>query len=204
MKKSFVFLTSGLVFFTISCNDKLAVKQNEKEAYIISKKDSIQNLSSNIEHGHYGTANFILADTNKVYFYENYSCLAACAPPVDNRPIFIGLDTKDIIQLPAASIEEFIELNFSRKTFQIISVASYTDTVKSPILEKMLSTFAKKRIPKFLIRKTTLEEEIVLYHKIHNLPYLPDEVEWDTTRINFESKEDVKNILKKSQEKFKK
>ncbi|TPD72056.1 hypothetical protein [Flavobacterium microcysteis] len=195
---------SGLVLFIISCNDKLPLKQNEKEAYIISKRDSIQNLSSKIEYGHYGTANFILADTNKVYFYENYSCLAACAPPKDNRPIFIGLDTRDIIQLPAASIEEFIDLNFSRKTFQIISVASYTDTVKSPILEKMLSAFAKKRIPKFLVRRTTLEEEIVLYHKTHNLAYLPYEVEWDTTRINFESKEDVKNILKKSQEKFKK
>lgn len=204
MKKSFAFLTSGLVLFTISCNDKLALKQNEKEAYIISKKDSIQNLSFKLEHAYYATANFILADTNKVYFYKDYSSAATCAPPIDNRPIFINLDPRDIIQLPASSIGEFIELNFSREMYNSIAVASYTDTIKSPILEKMLSAFAKKRLPKYIIRRTTLEEEIVLYHKTHNLPYLSDEVEWDTTRINFESKEDVKNILKKSQEKFKK
>lgn len=205
MKKSFVFLTSGLVLFTISCNDKLALEQNEKEAYIISKRDSIQNLSFKLEHAYYASANFILADTNKIFFYRDYSHFARCMPPIDNRPTFIDLDPRDIIQLPASSIGEFIELNFSREEmFNSIAIASYTDTITSPILEKMFSAFAKKRLPKFLIRRTTLEEEIVIYHKTHNLVYLPYKVKWDTTRINFESKEDVENILRKSQEKFKK
>ena len=205
MRKSFAFLTSGLVFFIVSCNDNQVLERKEKETYIISKRDSIQNLSFKFEHTYYASANFILVDTNKVFFYKDYSSFARCAPTIDNRPIFIHLDTKDIIQLPASSIGEFIELNFSKQEmFNSIAVASYNDTIKSPVLGKMFSAFAKKRLPKFLIRRTTLEEEIVLYHKIHNLPYLPDEVEWDTTRINFESKEDVKNILKKSQEKFNK
>lgn len=205
MKKSFAFLTSGLVFFTISCNDRLELKQNEKEAYIISKRDSIQNLSFKLEPNYYARGNFILVDTNKVFFYKDYSSLMMCIPPKDDRPIFIDLHPRDIIQLPTSSIGEFIELNFSREdVFNSIAIASYTDTIKSPVLEKMFSAFAKKRLPKFLVRRTTLEEEIVIYHKTHNLAYLPYEVEWDTTRINFESKEDVKNILKKSQEKFKK
>lgn len=205
MRKSFAFLTFGLVFFIVSCNDNQVLERKEKETYIISKRDSIQNLSFKLEHTYYASANFILVDTNKVFFYKDYSSFARCAPTIDNRPIFIDLHPRDIIQLPTSSIGEFIELNFSREEmFNSIAIASYTDTIKSPVLEKMFSTFAKKRLPKFLVRRTTLEEEIVIYHKTHNLAYLPYDVEWDTTRINFESKEDIKNILKKSQEKFKK
>lgn len=202
MKRFFACI--GLTFF-ISCNDKLPLEQKEKELYIISKKDSIQNLSLKIEHDYYSRNNFVLVGTNKIFFYRN-GALWNCMPTEDKRPVFIDLDTEDIIELPLSSIGEFIDLNFGgeKKFNNSISVVSYTDTINSKAFEELMKAFSKNRLPKFLIRRTTLEEEIVLQHKIQDLPYLPDEVEWDTTRINFESEEDVKNILKISQAKFKK
>lgn len=202
MKRFFACI--GLIFF-INCNDKLTLEKKEKELYIISKRDSIQNLSFKIEHNYYLKNNFVLVDTNKIFFYRN-GPIWRCTPTEDKRPVFIDLDTNAIIELPLSSIGEFIDLNFgSEKRFNnAISVASYTDTINSIAFEELMKAFSKNRLPKFLIRRTTLEEEIVLYHKIQNLPYLPDEIEWDATRVNFTFEEDVKNILKKSQEKFKK
>lgn len=204
MKKSFTYLILGIVFF-ISCNDKLSLKEKEKELYIISKRDSIQNLSFKIEHNYYSKNNFVLVDTNKIFFYRN-GPIWRCTPTEDKRPVFIDLDTNAIIELPLSCIGEFIDLNFGgEKRFNnAISLASYTDTINSIAFEELMKAFSKNRLPKFLIRRTTLEEEIVLHHKIQNLPYLPDEIEWDTTRVNFTFEEDVKNILKKSQAKFKK
>ena len=202
MKQAFATLIIASFSFLISCDDKL---QSEKEVYVISKKDSIQNLSFKIEHDYYARCNFILGDSNKILFYRN-GPMWICVPSKNKNPIFIDLRPDEITQLPVNSIEEFIELNFGgryRRKYSIC-VASYTDSIKSKAFEKLINAFSKNRLPKYFIRRTTLEEEIVLHHKIEDLPYLPHEVEWDTTRINFTFEEDIGNILKKSQEKFKK
>lgn len=127
-----------------------------------------------------------------------------CTPQKKHPPVFIDLQPNDIIELPVNSIGEFVHFNFGGESRRksIISIASFTDTIKSDSFKHLLTSFTTEKIAKYFIRRATLEEEIVLNHKIKDHFYSPEEVDWDTTRINFSLKEDIENILKKSQEKF--
>ncbi|WP_296143596.1 hypothetical protein [uncultured Flavobacterium sp.] len=204
MKSVILYIIFGILVF-ISCTEKSKTKNIEQKIYVISKEDSIQNLSFQIEYPDYAQNNFIIGNNNKVYFYRT-SPVMICIPQKKHPPEFIDLKPNDIIELPVSSIGEFVHLNFGGESRRksIISIASFTDTIKSDSFKHLLSSFATEKIAKYFIRRTTLEEEIVLIHKTKDLFYFPEEVNWDTTRINFSLKEDVENILKISQEKFKK
>lgn len=203
MKTFILCITIGLPVL-ISCTEKSKTENIVQEIYVISKEDSLQNLSFKIEYPDYAQNNFIIGDSDKVYFYR-IAPIMICTPQRKHPPLFIDLRPDDIIELPASSIGEFVHLNFGGESRRkSISIASFTDVIKSDSFNHLLTSFTTEKIAKYFIRRTTLEEEIVLTHKRKDLYYFPEEVDWDTTRINFSFKEDVENILKKSQEKFKK
>lgn len=205
MKNFILYIILGVPFL-ISCNKKSSItKKTVRKIYIISEEDSLQNLSLQIEYPDYAQNNFIIGDSNKIYFYRTAPVMI-CTPQKKHPPEFINLEPNDIIELPVSSIGEFVHLNFGGelRRKRIISIASFTDTIKSDSFRYLLTSFATEKIAKYFIRRTTLEEEVVLNHKTKDLSYFPEEVDWDTTRINFSFKEDIENILKISQEKFKK
>lgn len=198
MKTSILYIILGS-FVLIGCEEKSPITEKSKsEIYIISKQDSLQNLSFQIEYPDYAQNNFIIGDSNKVYFYRT-SPIMICTPEENRPPVFIDLQPNDIIELPVNSIEEFTHLNFGGELRRknTISIASFTDTINSDIFRHLTTSFVSERIAKYFIRRTTLEEETVLAHKSKNLPYFQEDIDWDTTRISFSFKEDVENILKK-------
>lgn len=200
------FLVIFLVCLLASCTKKSLEKKHD-EVYVISEKDSGNNLIDFREEDYYSKFNLILGDSNKIYCFNYFNHSIANCIPSDNPPHFLNLKPSDLILLPYESIDKFIELNndnpFSLYT-SIYNIASPYDSIKSKAFEKIMAGFASVKQKKYIIRRTTFEEDQVLYHKINHLIYYPEEINWDTTKVFFSRKKDIEQILKVSQEKFKK
>lgn len=192
--------------FLISCNGKLPVKKAD-EIYVISEKDSSFNLMGAQQQDYYSKFNLILGDSNKIYFfkYSNHSVMNCI--PSKNPPHFLNLKPSDLILLSFENIDKFIEINDDNSNISdrsIYNIISPYDSIKSKAFEKIMKGFASVKQKKRIIRRTTFEEDQVLYHKINHLYYDPSEINWDTTKVFFSRKEYIENVLKPSQNKFRK
>lgn len=178
----------AVIFSTlVSCN-KGSEKSIKESYYVISVEDSINQINFPIEHPAFGDMNFLLADSNRVFYYRTIAPMI-CVSSDGKIPPFTGLDVKDLIELPNKCLEDFVLLNYQRQeNFNLISVASKSDTIKSKNFKILMSGFAKAKVKQYYIRRTTHEEETVLDYKIKRKPYSPDEIKWDTTRIFFDKK----------------
>lgn len=197
MKKYFLFFVVSILF---SCEGKLPAK-NEEKIYVISKDTSFNFIN---REDYYAGFNLILGDSNKVYFFQHshfWNCV-----PTKNPPYFINLEPSDIIELPYENIDEFIKLNKRHHSafLDIYNVVSPYDTINSKAFDKIMAGFASVKQKKYLIRRTTFEEDQVLFHKINHLFYDAKKINWDTTKVYFSRKQDIDSILKISQQKFKK
>ena len=61
MKSVILYIIFGILVF-ISCTEKSKTKNIEQKIYVISKEDSIQNLSFQIEYPDYAQNNFIIGN----------------------------------------------------------------------------------------------------------------------------------------------
>ncbi len=204
MKKSFIVFLFGL--FLISCTEKLPAKKAD-EIYVISEKDSAYNLMGFQEQDYYSKYNLILGDSNKIYFFNYFNHSVMNCIPSDNPPHFLNLKPSDLILLPFESIDKFIEINDDQSNISqrsIYNIISPYDSIKSKAFQNIMKGFASVKQKRYIVRRTTFEENQVLLHKINHLYYDPREVNWDTTKVFFSREEDIENILKPSQDKFKK
>lgn len=197
MKKYFLLFCVSIL---LSCEGKLPEKKQDK-IYVISKDTSYNFIG---KEDYYTGFNLILGDSNKIYLFQGprfWNCV-----PTDNPPYFINLEPSDIIELPYENIDDFIKLNKRHHSAfsDIYNIVSPYDSIKSKAFEKIMQGFASVKQKKYIIRRTTFEENQLLFHKINHLNYDPKEINWDTTKVHFNSKEDIDSILKVSQQKFKK
>lgn len=196
MKKVVVLIMISLFF---GCNKKVEVvnKDNEvQKPYIISEeemklKEKIKNNNNIayiiIPNGVSVESNIIIDENSNIYYYQkNRSTDIICNYGVknDTLPEYLDLQPKDLIKIPKDYIDKFIDENVmtKEKRKQILIMASQTDTIKD---QKFLSFLYNTKVPTYVIRRTTQEEDTVLSYKKKNAFYYSDEIKWDKSRIRF-------------------
>lgn len=143
--------------------------------------------------------NFIIDSVGNIFFYQQEQFRWMCGTGIywDTPPEFIGLKPKDISQIPDGSIEQFITLNILSQdpAYRRVAIASLLDTIRSTGLSSIISTFkdAGNHV-KWIFRKTTLEETIVLTYKQWQSEYVAEDIIWDSAKIRFSPT--LKNMLK--------
>ena len=195
MKKAVVLIMIGLFF---GCSKKAEVGKEKitiPKYYIISQEDrknSERDKKNNVPYliiptGISLESNIIIDENSNIYYYQkNRRADILCNYGIENDtiPKFIGLQPKDLIKIPKDCIEQFIDENVmtKEKRKQILIMASQTDTIKD---QKFLSFLYNTKVPTYVIRRTTQEEDTVLSYKKKNAFYYSDEIKWDKARIKF-------------------
>jgi hypothetical protein len=191
MKKIVVLIMISLFF---GCNKK--EDSEVQKPYIISAEnikiqkysDSLKSSGSKIKllplEGFYGECNLIIDRNGDALYFQNKNVVIMCGTGIENDtiPKFIDLQPKDLIKIPKDCMEKFIDENVmtKEKRRQILIIASQTDTIND---QKILSFFYNMKVPTYLIRRTTQEEDTVLSYKKKNSFYSSDEIKWDKSRI---------------------
>lgn len=190
-----------LLFFVpilLSCEGKLPEKKQDK-IYVISENDSTNKLFVFREDEYYSKFNLILGDSDKIYFFRYYNHSLMNCIPSDNPPHFLDLNTSDIFQIQLDSIDDFIKLNDNKGAFlaeSIYNIASPQDSIKSKAFEKIIDIFSSIKQKKYIVRRTTMEEDTVLYYKVNNRSYDPKKIKWDTTKVNLRDRIKIEPVLK--------
>jgi hypothetical protein len=144
---------------------------------------------------YYLTTNFIIDTSGEVYFYEQPQYAFYCGTGLDwdTPPEFIDLKPKDIVQVPINSITDFIKLNILSldSNDRRVAIASLKDTIQSVGLSKILAACNDNSNKiKWIFRKATQEENIVLKFKKLNRRYNSEDIKWDSKKIWFPLKID--------------
>jgi len=97
------------------------------------------------------------------------------------RPEYLlAFDSKYFVDFLKANNDIFgFDINDRDSIFTAV-IASTTDTIKNPVLYQLRDLIKGKMNKHFLIRKTSEEENVVLYHKRRNIPYHPEKWRWST------------------------
>ncbi len=178
----------------LSCNNKKTINISEKEfePYIISVKDSLfdKELKKDsvkapyIPAGLSGECNLIIDKNGAFYYYQTSSFTGGCGTGMENDtiPKFLDLQTEDLIKIPKESLEKFVEENVMKKpqNRKILIMASQKDTIIQKSFLKFLRTM---KVPTYIIRRTTQEEDTVLHYKRTDRHYFSEEIKWDKTKI---------------------
>ncbi len=195
--KNLVYL---LIFcLIISCNNnKNKISQGNNKSvrpYIISYEDKKLKLyldslnENNIKtvpplKAFYYESNLIIDKNNNLYFYQRNRIAVGCGTGMENDtlPEFLNLQPKDLIKIPKESIGKIVYENVmtKEKNRKILIIASQIDTIKN---RKILNFLNDLKVPTYIIRRTTQEEDIVLHYKITNQFYYSNEIKWDKNRI---------------------
>jgi len=173
--KNIIFL-----FFFISCSDQ---RKNINETFIVPNSTIKPPPPINI----YLPFNFIVDSSGKIFYYQQHIIFGS-DDVVEELPAFINLRPKDIVQIPTNNIEDFIKLNIltNSSSERLVAIALSLDTVKSETLSKIRTMFNDtSNHVKWLIRKVTQEEKIVLQYKKKNNNCYPSEIKWDSSKIRF-------------------
>ncbi len=93
-------------------------------------------------------------------------------------PHLLDLQPKDLIKIPKDCIEKIIEDNVmtKEKGKQILIVASQKDSIKD---REFLKFLHHMKVPSYIIRRTTQEEDTVLHYKKTNQYYNSNDINWN-------------------------
>lgn len=187
----------GLLF---GCTKKGEVTNEDSDVqkpYIISEEDRKYKEELNkgkvhipfIPVGVSGESNLIIDKYSNVFYYQrNKKPVLLCdyGRENDTIPLFLDLQPKDLIKMPKDFIEEFINENVmsKEKNRQTLIMVSQTDTIRD---QKFLNFLHHLKVPIYIIRRTTQEEDTVLSYKKKDAFYYSDSIKWDKSRIKFQN-----------------
>ena len=186
--KKIIFGLFSLLF--ICCNK---VKLVEEKSYIISvekKKTLLARAKDSLppppppRFNFYGANHLIISKNQALYYYQNsdFSIDRGCLDQAEPIPRFMNLQCEKLIKISNVGLYDFFDdnvlTNYRNRTHLIIS--SQGDTIKN---QKFLAYFKKIHIPYYVFRRTTMEEDTVLYYKTERIAYFPDNIKWDMKRI---------------------
>ena len=144
---------------------------------------------------YYFPSNFIIDTGGHIYFYQQRiksGWICGTDMNWNTPPSFINLQPKDIIEVSAQNLEDFIKLNiqYLDNSDRQFAIASVSDTITSSGLAKIFSTFKDKTNHiSWTFRRTTEEENSVLgFKKGKEEYYHSDEIKWDSTKTLFPPK----------------
>jgi hypothetical protein len=186
-----------LICFTLlSCNKKSKQKtsNNSEKVYVISQEDikakvHFDSLKTNppyVPKGVSCESNILIDKNNFVYYYQRRYIPTFCNYGMENDTLthFLDLQPKDLIKIPKACIGKIINENVmtQEKRRQILVIASQNDTIKDL---DFLRFMHQMKVPSYVIRRTTQEEDTVLHYKKTDKYYRSDEIKWDKKQIKF-------------------
>lgn len=149
---------------------------------------------------------FLFDSTDRVYLYqtinkENFDSARKYNSNIEltKYPNYIGLQPYHLISFTNENFINFIKNNndileldtaeYSHN--RLIYIASNKDTIKNKAYYELLDLIKSKsylrkhrNIVCFMIRKTTEEENKVIYYKRKNILYNPEEIKWSANFIN--------------------
>lgn len=190
-----------LCFTLLCCNKKneQKISNNAEKVYVISKEDQnfknkIDSINSLKQNGRivlpqkdfYSENHLIIDKNNFVYYYQRKNIPIFCSYGMekDTLPHLLDLQPKDLIKIPKDCIEKIIEENVmtKEKGKQILIMASQKDSIKD---REFLKFLYHMKVPTYIIRRTTQEEDTVLHYKKTNQYYNSNDINWDKKRIKF-------------------
>lgn len=183
-----------------NCNKKEANK-DKNTTYIISENNKKRIIRGNDTVPPpppipgwliYGTNTFIIDNDSTIYYFQRPPIGFICGTETaDTIPYFINLKPSDLIEIPHKNIYYFIKANYKNHNNRHITfIVSKSDTLKSKAyfdLKRVIESSIYDR-DSYHIRRTTQEEDTVLYYKKNEKYYFSDEIKWDTLRIKLPHK----------------
>lgn len=138
----------------------------------------------------YGTNNFIIDKDSKIYYFQrNNEVDFRCVTGLENDtiPHFIGLQPKDLIEIPNNCIADFVKTNYKKEARNFTFISSELDTLKSKSYFDLIKAIENALVNRdsYFIGRTTQEEDTVLNYKKKNMFYYSREIKWDKSRIKF-------------------
>ena len=195
MKRIVIGIIVCLLF--ANCNKKDISK---RYSYIISYEDKkLQNYYDSLQRNSnrvalppnkafYGESQLIIDKNGDLFFYQKEYIRILCnyGSENDTLPHFLDLHPKDIVKIPESSLNDFLSENIlsKEKDRQVLIIASQKDTIKNIAFLVFLND---NKIPTYIIRRTTQEEDTVLEYKKNNKYYNSENIRWDKTRIKLPS-----------------
>jgi hypothetical protein len=186
----------GFMICLLLCNCKEKESQEENIPYVISQENKAKIISNDTISSpppipgwlFYGTDTFIINSDTTAYYMKNKGIGFICGTvTADTIPYFIDLNPRDLIEISNKNIFDFIKLNYSDDFRNATFITSNTDTIDSKIffdLRKALNFYKRDR-DFIAIRRTTQEEDTVIFYKRNNKNYYSGGIEWDKTKIKF-------------------
>ncbi len=196
MKNLIYILFLGLLSNCSEKKEKIIYKnKNLNKPYIISfekkkQREKLDSLKIPLPYEPNGVSiesNLLIDINGDIYYYGQEKKIAYCGTGLKNEtiPKFINLQPKDILKLPKNCIEQFINENvmIKNKNSQILVISSQRDTINDKLFLKFLYQI---KIPTYIIRLSTQEEDTVLHYKMTNQYYNFNLIKWDEKRILFD------------------
>ena len=190
--KTIIFVCVSLLF--ICCNNPKVV---EEKPYVISvekKRDELRRETDSLyiplpPFNFYLENHLILSKNQDLYYYQlgRADFLMDCVPRQDSIPIFKNLQVANLVNVTHVDLDSLFKYNILNKgrSRNHIVLGSQCDTIKN---QNLLKSLKSSRIPIFVFRRTTQEEDTVLHYKIRNEIYISDYIKWDMKRIYFSDK----------------
>jgi hypothetical protein len=172
-------------FLILSCSSH---QKDTNKTFIISSLAKIeQSHFTESPQASYGYYNFIIDSTGIIFFYSLQSGEWP-ASLFTKLTLFENLIPEHVVQVPNDNLVNFLKCNlrYLIKNEKGICIASQKDTINSKsftTLFEYLSDSTKEL--HYWIRKTTIEENMVIYYKKSNRHYNPDCINWDSTKTYF-------------------
>ena len=167
-------------------------RQNQTldDAYIISREDSLQKVkltrrnSPPVFPGFYSTFNIVLDTSGKIFLHRK-SIMSMCSTDADpSKPDFLDLRPSDFFIIRGNNLNDLVKDNVLNNEVneghnrQFIYIASPVDTIRQKEFYQLFEYLRDERLARFVIRRTTEEEDAVIKAVKENSPYYSSEVKW--------------------------
>lgn len=184
MKKA-IFIVLGIFLILQSC---IKEKADQKTFYYVIHHDKKEVRSDDSDSPppppklFYGQSNFILLDSIRVFYHDNY-VFHWCGTGVDyTKPSLLNITPDSLTAVKLNELPVFLKqlksplMEYENKYLVIIS--SPTDTIKNKAFEIISEFFKAKRIDIHYVRNWTEEEKYVVTAKVENTKYDPSKIKW--------------------------
>ncbi len=173
-------LASALLILFVSCSPKKEVKNSVY--YIIKYPDTLKQGPANNEPpppplAFYGQHNFVLYDSSRVFYHNNY-VFYRCGTGIDfSRPPRLFLTPDSLTEIKINELPTFLKTTVTESGKDgyrmFTNIASPTDTIRNPAFEIITTYFKTAGIKAYGIRRWTEEEAFATRAKVKHSTYNP-------------------------------
>ena len=173
-----------LLILFVSCSTK---KVENSVYYIIPHVDSLQqdpNAPPPLPIAFYGQHNFILYDSSRVFYHNNY-VFYRCGMGIDfSKPPRLLLAPDSLTEIKLSELPAFLKTTISESGEDhyrmFTNISSPTDTIRNPAFEIIAAYIKTKGIKAYGIRRWTEEEGFATRAKVEHSAYNPKTAEFKT------------------------